>query len=161
VQVDGEAVLHRGAVDLGREPAGARQRLAVEPGALADGDELGGRASRGGAAAAADVDAELPLDGSQAAPQRAEGAGGDPRGVPVHAQHAAERLEPEGVREARDELLAPVVVDDGLDEHAAEPLHALGEPARHPASVKRQIGGPRASTLHGCSVCRIIPRRAT
>ena len=68
VQVEVEAVLHRGAVDLGDEPAGLRERRAVEADALADRDQLVRRLPRMPAAAAADVDAEL---ASTAAPGRA------------------------------------------------------------------------------------------
>ena len=40
VQIEIEAVLHRGAVDLGDEAARLGERGAVEADALADGDEL-------------------------------------------------------------------------------------------------------------------------
>ena len=59
VQIEVEAVLHRRAVDLGDQPAGLRQRRAVEADALADRDQLLRRLPRMLAAAAADMDAEL------------------------------------------------------------------------------------------------------
>ena len=59
VQIEIEAVLHRGAVDLGDEPARRGQRRAVEADALADRDQLVRRLARMLAAAAADVNAEL------------------------------------------------------------------------------------------------------
>ena len=59
VQIEIEAVLHRGAVDLGDQPAGAGQRRAVEADALAERDQLVRRLARVLAAAAADMDAEL------------------------------------------------------------------------------------------------------
>ena len=59
VQVEIVAVLDRGAVDLGDQPARARQRLAVEPDAIADREKLVRRLARMIAAAAADMQAEL------------------------------------------------------------------------------------------------------
>ena len=59
VQVELEAVLHRGAVDLGDEPARRGQRRAVEADPLADRDELVRRLPRMPAAPAADMEAEL------------------------------------------------------------------------------------------------------
>ena len=58
------------------------------------------------AAPAADVEPELALARGEAALQRAEDAGGDARGVPVHPHHRAEGLEPEGMGEAAEELVA-------------------------------------------------------
>ena len=99
VQVEVEAVLHRGAVDLGDEPARLGERRAVEADALADRDELVRRLARMRAAAAADMQAEFARARREPALQRAEHAGGDARGMPVHAHHGAEGLEPEGMRE--------------------------------------------------------------
>ena len=74
VEVEGEAVLDGGAVDLGDEAAGAGERVAVEAGALGDGEELGGGLARVAAAAAADVEAELGREGGEAAFQGAHDA---------------------------------------------------------------------------------------
>ena len=68
VQVEVEAVLHGGAVHLGHQPAGARQRRRIEADPLAERRQLVRRAPGMLAAAAADVDAEFAL---QAAPARA------------------------------------------------------------------------------------------
>src|SRR5207253_2378561 len=95
VQVEVEAVLDGGAVDLGGEAAGARERLAVEADALADRDQLARRLPRVGAAPAADVNAELAAAQRERALQRPEHARGDAGRVPVHPHHRAERLEPE------------------------------------------------------------------
>ena len=114
VQIELEPVLHRGAVDLGDEPARLRQRRAVEADALADGDELVRRLPRMPAAPAADMDAELARERRQPALQRADHAGGDAGGMPVHAHHGAERLEPERMGEPAQQLVAAVVVDDRL-----------------------------------------------
>ena len=74
MEVEGEAVLDRGAVDLGDEAAGAGEGVAVEAGALGDGEELGGGLARVPAAAAADVEAELGRERGEAALQRAHDA---------------------------------------------------------------------------------------
>ena len=65
VQIEIESVLHGGAVDLGDEPAGARQRRAVEADAFAERRQLLRRAARMLAAAAADVDAKLACKGAR------------------------------------------------------------------------------------------------
>ena len=61
--------------------------------------------------------------------------------------------------EPAQQLVAPVVVDDRLDDHRAEPRHALAEPGRHPAAVKRQIGAAGASR-HGASLERMTNNNA-
>ena len=147
VQIEIEAVLHRGAVDLGDEPAAPRQRRAVEADALADGDQFLRRLPRMRAAAAADMEAEFARERREAALQRADHAGGDAGGMPVHAHDGAERLEPEGMRQPAQEFVAAIVMDDRLGDDRAEPRHALAEPCRHPAAMKRQIGAACASTL--------------
>ena len=114
MQIEVEAVLHGGAVDLGDEAAGSGEGGAVEAGALAGGDQLGGRLARMPAAAAADVDAELARQRVEPALQRADHAGGDAGRMPVHPHHRAERLEPERVGEAAQQFVAAVMVDDRL-----------------------------------------------
>ena len=59
VQIEVEAVLHGGAVDLGDEAARVGERGAVEADAVADRDELVRRLARMRAAAAADMEAEF------------------------------------------------------------------------------------------------------
>ena len=59
VQVDLEAVDDRVVVDLGREPAGPHQRLAVEAGLVGDRSQFGWRVARVLAAAAADINPQL------------------------------------------------------------------------------------------------------
>ena len=59
VQIEVEAVLDGGRVDLGDEPADLGQRVAVEADALADGDKLLRRLARMRAAPAADMQAEF------------------------------------------------------------------------------------------------------
>ena len=145
VQVKVEAVLHRRAVHLGDEPARLRERRAVDTGKLTHRDQLVRRLARMLATPAAHMDAKLAAQRSEAALQRAEHAGGDAGRVPVHAHDRAEGLEPEGMGETAQEFLAPVVMHDGLRDHRAEPRHALAEPRRHTAAMKRQVGASAAS----------------
>jgi hypothetical protein len=97
-------------------------------------------------AAAADVQAEVVGDVVQADLQRVHHARGDPRGVPVHAHHGAERLEPERVRQPREPCVAPVVQHDGLGDHATQHGHPLRQPRRDRAPVQRKIRGSRSCT---------------
>src|ERR1700733_6371647 len=87
MKIEVEAVLHGRAVDLGDETAGARQASAVETAALAGQAQLVGGLARMLAAAAADVDTEFVRQRSQPALERANDAGGDPGGMPVHPHH--------------------------------------------------------------------------
>ena len=146
MQIEVEAVLHGGAVDLGDEPAGGGQAAAVEADALADQSELVRGLARLGAAAAADMQPELCRHGSQAALQRADHAGRDARGVPIHAHHGAEGLEPERMRQTAQQLVAAVVLDHRLADQRAEPGHPFAEPARHLAAVERQVGASGSSS---------------
>ena len=143
VQIEVEPVLHRRAVDLGDKPARLGERRAVEPDPIADRDQLMRRLARVIAAAAADMDAELPGQRRQAALQRADDARGDAGGMPVHPHHRAERLEPEGMRQPAQQLVAAILEDDRLGDHRAEPGHAIAQPFRHAAAVKRQVGAAR------------------
>ena len=143
VQVQLEAVLHGGAVDLGDQAAGAHQRGRVQPQPLAERGQLVGRAARVAPAAAADVQAQLVLDGPEAALERADHAGGDPRRVPVHPHHRAERLEPERVATAG---AAPRCGRT----RARSPRRSRGrgapsarQPRGHAPAVQRQVGGSR------------------
>src|SRR5215216_2825227 len=100
------------------------------------------------AATAADMQAKLSTQRLQATLQRTQHAGGDAGGMPVHAHYRAERLEPEGMGQAAQELVAAVVMDDRLADHGAEPRHALGKPWRNPAPMQRQVGAS-GSLSHG------------
>jgi hypothetical protein len=158
VQVKLEAVLHRGAVDLGDEAARIREGGAVEADPLARRFELLRGLPRVPAATAADMDAELLLQRLEAALQRADDARRDAGGVPVHAHHGAEGLEPERVREPAQQLVAPVMVHDRLAHHGAEPRHARAEPGRHAAAMQREVGASGSAGQCGLPSCR--PRGA-
>jgi hypothetical protein len=72
VQVQIEAVLDGGAVDLGHEAARPGKRFPVQADALADRDELGWCVPAVPAPAAADVESEFLRQRRQAALQRAD-----------------------------------------------------------------------------------------
>ena len=152
VQVELEAVLHRRAVDLRHQAARAHERRARPARRDRRARQLVGRAPRMPPAAAADVKPELALDRPEAALERADHAGGDPRRVPVHPHHRAERLEPERVRQPAQHLGAPVLVRDRLDDHAAEARHARREPGGHAPAVQGQVGGSGRARAHPASL---------
>src|SRR4051812_40771833 len=94
------------------------------------------------AAATADVDAKFGSQRSQAALQRADNAGGDARGMPVHSHDRAEGLKPEWVRKTAQQFVSSIMVDDRLRQDGAKAGHAVREPSRHGAAMQRQIGAP-------------------
>jgi hypothetical protein len=59
VQIEVEAILHRGAVDLGDKPACLGEPGTVEPDPVADRDQFMRRLARVVAASAADMDAQF------------------------------------------------------------------------------------------------------
>src|SRR6185312_44987 len=133
-----------GAVDLGDEAARPRQAIRVEADAVSERLELIRRLARMLAAPAADVDAELVLQRHEPALERADDAGGDPRGMPVHAHDRAERLEPERMGEPLQILVAAVMMHDRLGDDSAERGHASAEPRRHPPAMERKISAAGA-----------------
>jgi hypothetical protein len=87
------------------------------------------------------VDAKLFLKRDQPPLQRADDACRDTGGMPVHAHHGSERLEPEWVREAPQQLIAAVMMDNRFADNRAEAGHSVGEPLGNLPSVQRQVGG--------------------
>src|SRR5205814_6105297 len=114
------------------------------------------------AAAAADMDPQFAAERCQTALQRADDAGGYARGMPVHPHDGAERLEPEGMSETPQQLVAPVVMDNGLADHCAEAGHPVRQPFRHTPAVQRKIGGAGPASHRwlwgGRMRRRILPR---
>jgi hypothetical protein len=151
VQIEVKTILKGGAVHLRHEPAHVGESRSVESDALADRGEFDGRLARMLAAAAADVNAELAGKRLEATLQRADHARRDAGGVPVHAHHRAERLEPERVRKAAQQLVATIVMDDRLADHHAEAGHSLRKPERHAPAMQRQIGA--SSSIGHSSSC--------
>jgi len=155
MQVQVETVLHGGAVDLGDQAAGTCQGGAVEAGARGDAEQFVRGGARMPATPTADMHAEFAGQRRQATLERTDHAGGDARGVPVHAHHRAKGLEPERMRQPPQQFVAPVVVDDGLADHRAQPGHALAEPRRHTAAMQGKIGAAGAAAhavllVRGC-----------
>ena len=111
MQVDLKAVGDRVVVDARGQPAGAHQRVAVEAGRVGDRRAVrraccanacrGRRRRRRRARAARGLSPRL---------QRAHHRRRDAGGVPVHAHHAAECLEPERIAQSREERRATVVM---------------------------------------------------
>jgi hypothetical protein len=75
-------------------------------------------------------------------------AGGEAGGMPVHAHNGAEGLEPKGMREPAQKLVAAKMMNDGFGDHRAKPRHALRQPRRDVAVMERQIGAS-TPTRHG------------
>lgn len=156
VQIEVETVLHGGAVDLGDQAAGRGKGRAVEADTFADHLQLVRRLARMSAASAADMDAELARQRRQPALQRADDAGGDSGRMPVHAHHRTEGLEPEGMRQPAQQLVAAIMVDDRLAQHRAEPRHAVAQPLRDPSAMQRQVGA--AASLRHLFRCSVAGR---
>ena len=146
MEIKVKPILDRRAVDLGDKPARLGERRAVETDPVTDRDKLMRRLARVTAAPAANMDAEFSGQGCQAALQRADDAGGDTGGMPVHPHHCAERLEPKGMRQPAQQLVAAILEDDRLGDHRAQSGHAIAQPFRHAATVKRQVR--TAGTAH-------------
>src|ERR1700733_14516138 len=102
------------------------------------------------APATTNVDAEFACERAEAAPQRADDAGRDARGMPVHAHDGAERLEPERGGKSAKEFTGAVVMDDRLGDDRPEPRHALSKPCWPPAIMQWQIG-PACPSSHEAS----------
>ena len=101
-----------------------------------DREQLIGRLARVAAPPPAHVHAQLVLHRLETALERADHAGSDAAGVPVHAHHGAEGLKPEGMGEPRQQLVRAVVVYDHLGDDPPEPGHAPPEPGRDPAAMQ-------------------------
>jgi hypothetical protein len=136
VKVQVEAVLDGGTVDLRDKTARARQLGSVDADALAEQAQLVWRLPRMLSAAAAHVDAEFVGEWSQAALEGTDDAGCDAGRMPVHPHDGAERLEPEGVRQALQEFVAAVMVHDRLRDDGAERRHARRQPRRHTSAMQ-------------------------
>ena len=140
VQVQVEPILHRGTIDLGDQPAGSGQSGAVKADPLANCDQLLRGLPGVLAAASANVDPQLVRERGQAALQRADHARRNARRMPIHAHHGTERLEPEGMGEAPQQLVAAIMMDDGLADQRAQIGHPISKPLRDAAAVQRKVG---------------------
>src|SRR2546423_15348361 len=64
--------------------------------------------------------------------------------MPIHAQDAAESLEPEGIGKAREQFRLPVVIEHALRDGGAKRRHPVGKPRRNTSAVQREVCRPRA-----------------
>ena len=140
VQVQVEPILHRGAIDLGDQPAGSGQSGTVKADPLANCDQLVRGLPGVLAAASANMDPQLVRERGQAALQRADHARRNARRMPIHAHHGTERLEPEGMGEAPQQLVAAIMMDDGLADQRAQAGHPIRKPLRDASAVQRKVG---------------------
>src|SRR3954466_1300567 len=145
VQVEIEAVLDSGAVDLGYEAARTDEPSAVETDALAQLTQFVWRLPRMLPPSAADVDAKLAGKWFQSALEGADNTGGDAGRVPVHAHDCTERLEPEWMRESLKEFIPAVMVDNRLSDDGAERRHACRQPGRYPPAMQGKNRGAGTS----------------
>src|SRR3954470_17882753 len=60
--------------------------------------------------------------------------------MPIHAHYGTERLEPEGMGEAAQQLVAAIMMDDRLADQRAEMGHRVSKPLRDAAAVQRKVG---------------------
>lgn len=139
-----KTVGHSIVVDAGGEAAGSDKCFTVSAGHRRDTTEFVGGSTGLPSASAADVNSEFVTSIGQASLQSAHHRGGDPGGVPVHSHYGAERLEPEGITEARKKFRRAIVIEDGFDNRGAKGGHSLGEPRRYASTVQGQIGGAGA-----------------
>ena len=58
------------------------------------------------------------------------------------------------MREAAQQLVAAVMMDDRLADDGAEPRHAVRQPQRHPPAMQRQIGASCSSGHEGSETSR-------
>jgi hypothetical protein len=153
MQVNLKPVVHRVVVNPRGEPAGADERLAVEPGPAGNRSELVGCHPGLSAAAAADVDTKLVGARIEALLQRAHDRRRDTRGMPVHAHDRTEGLEPERIAQPREQRRPTVVVEHTFGDCGSERDHPRGQPRRNTAAVQREIGD--AGSLHWFILPRI------
>ena len=74
--------------------------------------------------------------------QRSHHGCGDARGVPVHAHHSAECLEPEWITQPCQKRTHAIFQNDMFGNGRAKLFHAVREPRWNMATVQRKIGCP-------------------
>ena len=159
VQVEVEAVLHRGAVDLGDEAAGAHQRGRVQPDALADRGQLVGRAARmrgrGRRRRAGPARARRGASPRFSAPITLVVIPDECQSIPITAPNDWNQ---NGLRQPPQHLGAAVLVGDRLDDHRGRGAPSA-TPAR-PARARREAEGQPCRWRRACEklgtslVCR-------
>ena len=84
------------------------------------------------------ANAELAREWHQSTFQRANDAGRDARGVPIHDR--AEGLKPERMGEPAQQFVAAIVMDNRFAHDGTKARHAVAEPFRHSPTMERKIG---------------------
>jgi tripartite ATP-independent transporter DctM subunit len=77
--------------------------------------------------------------------------------MPIHAHHGAEGLKPEWMGQPAQQHVTAVVMDDSFAHHRAKAGHALGQPFRHPAAMKRQVGQTKDELTIAEALLSLIP----
>jgi hypothetical protein len=101
-------------------------------------------------APSANINPQLVRFWPEAALQCSHHGRSNPRRIPVHPHHGAERLEPEGIAETKEKRRRAVFVDDRLGYGRAQLRHAFAEPLGHAAAMKRQVCNSRAFHPFDC-----------
>src|SRR6202162_6702829 len=114
VQVKVEAILHCRAVDLRNQAAFLGKSCSVDADLVTDGNEFLRRSPRMVAASSTDVNAQLLAERRQPSLEGTDNARRDTGGMPVHTHHGAKGLKPERIGQPPQQLVASVVVDNGL-----------------------------------------------
>ena len=143
VLVDLIAILKRCAVHLGRHPTGKDKVFWVHLQLRAETQDLFRGPSRCCSLASRHIEPRLPLQALKSLLQSAASRGGHPTGMPVEAQHATQRLEPEGVRKPPQHLRGVELLQDHQSDLPCQVGHPPEEPARRPSVVQRQVGRSR------------------
>jgi len=146
VQIELKSIADSIVIHLRGQPAHARERRAIRAGRIPERHQFFRSLPRLPPAPAANIKAKFAGLRIHAALQRAQHRRSDSRGMPVHAHHRAERLEPKRIADARKKFAGSVFADDRFHDGRAQHLHPLSQPNRHMAAMQRQVG--KSGTLH-------------
>src|SRR6266702_1138289 len=146
MKIELKSVGNRVVVDASRQTAGACKFVTIETGADREFAQLIRSANGVAAAPSADRKAQLRESRIEAALQRSHHRRRNARRMPVHTHDAAQRLKPEGIAEAGQELGGAVRLHDVLNNCRTQLRHALVQQKRHTSAVQREVGG--AGALH-------------
>ncbi len=95
---------------------------------------------------AANVEAQLAGSRIQPALERTQHGGRHSGGMPIHPHHAAERLKPEWIAQASQQLPYSALKNDGFRNGRAQFGHPVGKPSRNVSTMQWRVGS--AGALH-------------
>src|SRR5439155_16750272 len=121
-------------------PARVDERRAVASRDLANLRDLCRRSARRRTLAAGGEEPELAIDAAQSFLHRAADSGGDAARVPVEAEHAAERLKPEGIGESAQHIVRAELAREVDHDLARQSGHAREQPGRCVAGTEGEGG---------------------